>query len=147
MKKPIFFRNLGMISLALIILNISHQIWFNFAVKTSTRKEFNFSKNTSLSETVYSTLDKGNSSNQMSFSTNKWKEGKNVTKELSDLSGLSSKSKPHGRTNSTSNITRAMSGSCLNYHQYKALIYPKRIPDTYLDMVIFIPSQHWRHFL
>ena len=32
--------------------------------------------------------------------------------------------------------------SCVNYHQYKALIYPKHIPDTYLDMVIFIPSQH-----
>ena len=32
--------------------------------------------------------------------------------------------------------------SCVNYHQYKALIYPKHIPDTYLDMVMFIPSQH-----
>ena len=27
-------------------------------------------------------------------------------------------------------------------HQYKTLIYPKHIPDTYLDMVMFIPSQH-----
>ena len=32
--------------------------------------------------------------------------------------------------------------SCINYYQYRALIYPKHIPDTYLDMVIFIPSQH-----
>ena len=32
--------------------------------------------------------------------------------------------------------------SCVNYHQYKAVIYPKHIPDTYLDMVMFIPSQH-----
>ena len=32
--------------------------------------------------------------------------------------------------------------SCINYHQYKAVIYPKHIPDTYLDMVIFIPSRH-----
>ena len=32
--------------------------------------------------------------------------------------------------------------SCVNYHQYKALIYPKHIPDTYLDMVMFIPSQY-----
>ena len=31
---------------------------------------------------------------------------------------------------------------CINYHQYKAVIYPKHIPDTYLDMVMFIPSQH-----
>ena len=32
--------------------------------------------------------------------------------------------------------------SCVNYHQYKTVIYPKHIPDTYLDMVMFIPSQH-----
>ena len=32
--------------------------------------------------------------------------------------------------------------SCINYHQYKVVIYPKYIPDTYLDMVMFIPSQH-----
>ena len=31
--------------------------------------------------------------------------------------------------------------SCINYHQYKALISPKNTPDTYLDMVMFIPSQ------
>ena len=32
--------------------------------------------------------------------------------------------------------------SCINYYKYKALIHPKHIPDTNLDMVIFIPSQH-----
>ena len=32
--------------------------------------------------------------------------------------------------------------SCVNCRQYKALIYPKHILDTYLDMVMFIPSQH-----
>ena len=31
--------------------------------------------------------------------------------------------------------------SCVNFHQYEAVIYPKLIPNTYLDMVIFIPSQ------
>ena len=32
--------------------------------------------------------------------------------------------------------------SCINYHQHKALTYPKNIPDTYLDMMMFILSQH-----
>ena len=31
--------------------------------------------------------------------------------------------------------------ACLDYHQYEALIYPKHIPSTYLDVVLFIPSQ------
>ena len=32
--------------------------------------------------------------------------------------------------------------SCINYHQYKALIYPKHTPDNHMDMVIFLPSRH-----
>ena len=41
-----------------------------------------------------------------------------------------------------SDISSQLCDLCINYHQYEALIYPKNIPDTYLDMVMFIPSQH-----
>ena len=44
-------------------------------------------------------------------------------------------------SNSNTTDTSHWCNSCVNYHQYKALIYPKHIPNTYLDMVMFIPSQ------
>ena len=34
------------------------------------------------------------------------------------------------------------SGTTVSPEQYNVLIYPRHIPDTYLDMVVFIPSHH-----
>ena len=50
-------------------------------------------------------------------------------------------SKPHMVLNKTTITASQWCDSCVNYHHYKALIYPKHIPDNYLDMVMFIPSQ------
>ena len=49
---------------------------------------------------------------------------------------------PDAVINTNATTSKEWCDSCLNYHQYNALIYPKNIPDTYLDMVMFIPSQH-----
>ena len=140
MEKLIFFGRLCIICLAVILLYLftSNKVWLNFVMKTSRTKE----SSTSLSQTkIY---DKGNAPNRILFSTNK-RKGQNFTKGISET-GLSSESKLHWKTNFTRNVDSTTSKQscdlCVNYHQYKAVIYPKHIPDTYLDMVIFIPSRH-----
>ena len=141
MKKLIVFGRLCLICLAVILLYLftSNKVRLNFVMKTSTTKE----SSTSLSQTKIYIYDKGNSPNRILFSTNK-RKGQNFTKGLSET-GLSSESKLHWKTNFTRNVDsttpKQWCDLCVNYHQYKAVIYPKHIPDTYLDMVMFIPSQ------
>ena len=36
---------------------------------------------------------------------------------------------------------------CVNYHQYRALIYPDGVSDTYLDMVMFTQTYHTEDFI
>ena len=141
MSKLTFFGRLFIICFALILfyLYTSRQERLNSVMKTSTTEK----SNTLLSQTkIYG---KENSPNRILFSTNERKTGQNFTEGLSETR-LSSESKPHEKTNFSGNTNNTTSSgwcdSCINYHQYKAVIYPKHIPDTYLDMVIFIPSQH-----
>ena len=140
MDKLIFFGRRCLICLAVILLYLftSNKVRLNFVMKTSTTKE----SSTSLSQTkIY---DKGNAPNRILFFTNK-RKGQNFTKGLSET-GLSSESKLHWKTNFTRNVNSTTSKQwcdlCVNYHQSKAVIYPKHIPDTYLHMVIFMPSRH-----
>ena len=141
MDKLTFFGRLVIICLALILLYLyaSRQVRLNFVMKTSTTEK----SNTSLSQTkIYG---KENSPNRILFSTNERKTRQNFTEGLSETR-LSSESKPHAKTNYSGNTNNTTSSewcdSCINYHQYKAVIYPKNIPDTYLDMVMLIPSQN-----
>ena len=70
----------------------------------------------------------------------------NSTEGLSEdyRTGLSGRLSVTNNTVSNSNTTDTSHwcNSFVNYHQYEALIYPKHIPNTYLDVVMFIPSQH-----
>ena len=54
---------------------------------------------------------------------------------------VSRQGEPNLNFNGNLTIPSQWCNSCINYHQYKAVIYPKHKPDTYLDMVMFIPSQ------
>ena len=127
-KKLVLFVRLVLICLVLITIQhfTSHQVRLNSAQGIS----FNIKR--SLAEP---TLTNDDVDSSRLSSSNQWKEEQNLTAGLSK----SSSDKFHG------NITTRSPhwcDRCINYHQYKVLIYPKYIPDTYLGMVMFIPSQH-----
>ena len=124
-KKLILFVRLVLISSALIIFQhfTSHQVRLNSAQGIS------FDVKRSLAEPTLTNDDMDSS--RLSYS-NQWKE----------VNVSSSQSKPHSVFNVNGTGSVQWCSRCINYHQYKVLIYPKYIPDTYLDMVMFIPSQH-----
>ena len=125
LKKLILFVRLVLICFVLITIQhfTSHQVRLNSAQGIS----FNIMR--SLAEpTLTNDMDQGS---RLS-SSNQWKE----------VNVSSSQSKPHSIFNVNGTGSLQWCRRCINYHQYKVLIHPKYIPDTNLDMVMFIPSQH-----
>ena len=90
----------------------------------------------------------GNNLPEKSLFINKQREGQNLPssnkhlKEVNVNKIVAYRCRSHEVFNKNATTSIQWCNSCVNYHHYKALIYHKYIPDTYLGMVMFIPSQH-----
>ena len=140
MGKVKFYVQLVVISLVLIMIQ-------HFTGNQNSKQGINTTR--SLGKRVLSTVKENSTSWRLS-PTNKRTQGKTLTDGSSGR--LPAKLREEINSPRDANSTTSSEGwnfcvwnpklLCINYHQCKAVIYPKYIPDNNLDMVMFIPSQH-----